>query len=108
MIFLSWSHERVTAAYAGECNFRQGIAKVSITLIKHYGQWQVSGFNVQPVNMSSAQRAILELDQSPEGCDLGYSPSRRTVGMTLVAKRSIVASTSRCGVRPPGLNQQTS
>lgn len=53
------SGERVTAAYSGDCNFQQGAARVSVSLIKYDGNWQVAGFNVTPISGRPASPAIL-------------------------------------------------
>jgi hypothetical protein len=56
----TWSGERVTAAYAGDCNFQEGAARVSVNLVKHGSNWQVAGFNVTPVNPHPVMPAMLE------------------------------------------------
>jgi len=56
----SWSGERVTATYVGDCIFQRGVARISLSLIRHRGNWQIAGFNVTPMNPHPAMPAMLD------------------------------------------------
>jgi hypothetical protein len=95
----------ITAYYVAHARFAHGYAEITIGLVKRTGEWRAASFSVAPSLAPSAPRNLHAAGWRTEA---NYAPRLRTPGITFVAKRSIAAITSRCGMRPPGLNQQTS